>query len=288
LSALLARRWTSPRRAIWLRRPTAAARPRTTVMMPAYQSNATIRESVESVIAQTIEDWELIVVDDHSPESTADALADVDDPRIGIVRHTRNRNTSGARNTALGAARAPLVSQLDADDLWEPDYLESILPCFRDPRIGLAYSNTRIIGHPAGHHDYIGDPSVHPMDTFPKFAEQCPVPAPTATIRTEAARRVGGYAEWIWSATDYHMYAKLIAAGWRFAYVHRMLARYRWPSATAKSSQTRRVELAELQMWLAFMLRHPLTPGPRRQVRTRVQREAERAAGRMRDRVSPP
>jgi len=246
-------------------------------MMPAFNSNATIRESVERVLAQTVADWELIVVDDASPEPAAEALEGLDDPRIGIARHPRNRNTSGARNTALRAARAPLVSQLDADDMWEPHYLESTLPCFSDPAVGLAYSNTSIIGHPAGLDDYIGDPSVHPMDRFPKFAEQCPVPALTATMRAHAVRGVGGYAEWLWSATDYHLYAKLIAAGWRFDYVNRKLARYRWPTGTAKSTQARRVELAELQMWLAFTLRHPRTPGPRGQVATRVRREMERA-----------
>jgi glycosyltransferase involved in cell wall biosynthesis len=244
--------------------------------MPAYNSNATIYESVASVLAQRIQDWELIVVDDCSPEPAAEALRLVDDPRIGIIRHSRNRNTSGARNTALQFARAPLVSQLDADDQWEPDYLETILPSFTDPAVGLAYSNATIVEHPDGHDDYIGDPSVHPMDRFPKFAEQNPVPALTATMRTDAVRRAGGWAEWIWAASDYHLYAKLIAAGWRFAYVDRRLARYRWPSSNAKSSQVRRVERAELQMWSAYALRHPLTPGPRRQVRMRLLRELSR------------
>ena len=268
--------WRPPARAAWVRQPTAPVHPRTTVLMPAYNSNATIHESVASVLAQSIEDWELIVVDDSSPVPAADALRDLDDPRIGIIRHSRNRNTCGARNTALEVARAPLVSQLDADDQWEPDYLESILPSFTDPAVGLAYSNATIVGHPEGHDDYIGDPSVHPMDRFPKFAEQNPVPALTATMRTDAVRGVGGWAEWLWAASDYLLYAKLIAAGWRFSYLDRRLARYRWPSSGAKSSQVRRVELAELQMWSAFALRHPLTPGPRRQVRMRLRRELSR------------
>ena len=94
---------------------------------------------------------------------------------------------------------------LDADDQWEPDYLEHILPCFDDPAVGLAYSNTHIVGHPTGHDDYIGDPSVHPMHDFPKIAEQNPIPCPTATIRAGAARAVGGYARWLWMVEDYHL-----------------------------------------------------------------------------------
>jgi glycosyltransferase involved in cell wall biosynthesis len=244
--------------------------------MPAFNSEATIRESVESVLAQSEERLELIVVDDASTLPVAELLADVGDPRLRILRHSRNRNTAAARNTALAAARAPFVSQLDADDLWEPDYLETVVPLLDNPAVGLAYSNTHIIGHPNGLDDYIGDPAPHPLDRFPKFADACPVPALTATMRTSAVRAVGGYAGWLWTGTDYHLYAKLVAAGWRFAYVHRQLARYRWPAGASKGAQRRRVERAELEMWAAFALRHPRIPGPKRQVRVRLRRELER------------
>ncbi|HKP90888.1 MAG TPA: glycosyltransferase family 2 protein [Thermoleophilaceae bacterium] len=251
--------------------------PRTTVMMPAYEAGATIGRSVESVLAQTVPDLELIVVDNASPTPVREVLADVRDPRLEIVRLRRNLGVAGGRNAALRRARAPLVSQLDADDEWEPDYLENVLPCFDDPGVGLAYSNTHIVGHPTGHDDYIGDPSVHPMHDFPKIAEQNPIPCPTATIRAGAARAVGGYARWQWMVEDYHMYLKLARAGWRFAYVHRQLARYRWPSpASGMSARRREHELWELACFLSFALRHPLTPGPRRQVRTRVMRELRR------------
>ena len=257
--------------------------PLTTVMMAAYRSEATIREAVDSVLGQTEPRLELVVVDDCSPVPVAETLADVHDPRLRVIRHRRNRGTYGARNTALAAARTPLVSQLDPDDAWEPDYLESIAPCFEDARVGLAYSNCHIVGHPTGHDDYIGDPSVHPMDAFPKFAEQCPVPSPTATMRTHAVRGVGGYARWLWTAGDYYLYAQLIKAGWRFAYVHRQLSRYRWPSPkSGKSFNRRKAAVNELAMWTAFAARHPLTPGPRGQVRARARRAAASALRRAR------
>jgi cellulose synthase/poly-beta-1,6-N-acetylglucosamine synthase-like glycosyltransferase len=255
--------------------------PHTTVMMPAYNAEATLREAVESVLAQTVGDLELIVADNASATPVKEVLSDVADDRLRVIRKSRNTGTPGGRNTALRHARAPLVSQLDADDAWEPDYLEHVLPRFGDPGVGLAYSNAHIVGHPTGHDDYIGDPSVHPMYAFPKIAEQNPIPCPTATIRTEAARAVGGYAWWLWQVEDYHMYLKLARAGWRFAYVHSQLARYRWPSETSGISHGKRShELWELAMFASFALRHPLTPGPRRQVRTRLRRELARSRAR--------
>jgi len=258
------------------------AAPQTSVIMPAYRASATIRESVESALAQTVENLELIVVDDASPEPVAEVLADIRDPRLRVLRHERNRKAPAARNTALRAARAPLVSQLDADDLWEPEYLEHVLPHFDDPAIGLTYTNAKILGHPTGHQDYIWEPSVHPMDRFPKIAEQNPIPALTATMRADAVRAVGGYAEWLWVCDDYHLYMKLAHAGWRFAYIHKQLARYRWPAPERGQSYDRpRAERDELKMFLGFALRHPLTRGPRRQARVRLRREITRTRRRI-------
>ena len=102
--------------------------PRTTVMMPCYEAETMLRGAVDSVLSQTVGDLELVVVDDGSTVPVAEVLEDIRDPRLRIIRHAGNRGLSAARNTALAAARAPLVSQLDADDLWEPEYLESVLP----------------------------------------------------------------------------------------------------------------------------------------------------------------
>jgi cellulose synthase/poly-beta-1,6-N-acetylglucosamine synthase-like glycosyltransferase len=201
----------------------------------------------------------------------------VDDPRLTVLRHPRGRGVQAARNAALGKARGEFVAQLDADDVWAPDYLTSVLPEFRNAAVGLVYSNIRLLGHPGGQELYIQDPAVHPMDRFPKFSEQNPVPSPTATMRSAAVREVGGWRTWLRQAFDYDLYARLIMAGWRFAYVDRPLGWYRWPEPTrGMSYDARRTEIGELQLWTSFVLRHPRVPGPRRQVRLRVGSELRR------------
>jgi glycosyltransferase involved in cell wall biosynthesis len=247
-------------------------------MMPAYNSHETVRESVESVLAQTVPDLEIVVVDDGSETPIADALAHVRDERLRIVRHERNRGIHTARNTALGLARSPFVSQLDSDDLWEPDYLESVLPHLDDPAVGLVYANVGVLHHPDADRTIgILDPTGHPIDSFPRICDSCPVPSATPTMRTEAVRAVGGYAEWLRHTADYHLYLKLARAGWRFAYVHRPLATYRWPQAHRGASHDRRGVLRDhVKMWAGFVLRHPLTPGPRRQLRWALRRLAGR------------
>lgn len=255
-----------------------SAPPRTSVIMAAYNAvPAELSEAVDSVLGQTVSDLELIVVDDGSDEPVADLLEGHGDERLRIVRHPMNRGLSAARNTALRLARAPLVSHLDSDDAWEPGYLEHVLPRFEDPGVGLVYTNAAILDHPSGHGTYIFDPEPHPIDSFPKIAEQNPIPLLTATARTEAVRRAGGYARWLRGTQDYYLWCRLAAAGWRFVFVDRKLARYRWPSdPQSLGYDRRRVELDELLMWFSFFLRHPDRPGPRRQLRVRVRGELDR------------
>lgn len=248
-------------------------------MMAARDSHATIRESVESVLAQTVPELELIVADDHSSPPIAEALRGIKDPRLRVVRHEGKPGPSAARNTALRLARTPLVSQLDSDDIWHPGYLESILPRFADPGVGLVYANVAIRCHPDGRDIAITDTSAHPVYRFPRMCNACEIPSATPTMRREAVESVGGYAAWLFQTGDYHLYLKLARAGWRFDYVDRPLATYSWPTAErGMSFRDEERERDTLKMWLAFMLRHPLTPGPRRQVRRRLPRYLRRRA----------
>lgn len=249
------------------------AKPRASVLMPAYEAEATIREAVESVLAQTVEEVELIVADDVSPTPVADVLSDVRDPRLRIVRRARNGGTARGRNTALALATAPAICQLDADDSWEPEFLERMLPELDRPDVGLVYCNVRIVGHPDGQTDYIGDRSIHPRDGFPELTEANPVPCPTAVMRADAVRAVGGYRGWLRSVEEWHLYMRLAIAGWRFAYHDEQLARYRWPTAErGMSFDDRRMERWALIALADVALRHPRVPGPRAQIRRRLPR----------------
>jgi glycosyltransferase involved in cell wall biosynthesis len=244
--------------------------------MAAYNAEETLREAVESVLAQTLAELELIVADDGSVIPVSEVLADLTDPRVRIVRRVRNGGAGRARNSALAVARAPFVSQLDADDIWEPEYLESVLPEFGDPAVGLAYANATILGHPEGHDDYIGDPSIHPRDRFPDLAVANPIPSPTVTMRRDAVRRVGGYARRLRSVEDWHLYMRLAAAGWRFAYVDRRLARYRWPTAERGTSyDVRSLGRKATAAVTVIALRHPRLPGVWRTLFDRVRRRAD-------------
>ena len=231
--------------------------PRVTVTMPAFDAEATIADAVATVLAQTFGDLELVIVDDGSRVAVEEALGGVDDPRVRVVHHPRNLGLGRARNTALREARAPLIAHLDADDLWEPEYLEVMLPHLDDPAVGMAYCNVRVFG--INEHDYITDPENHPADRFPALARGNPIPG-FVTLRKRAIEQVGGYAEFAYGAMDWYLYMRLAASGWRFAYEHRILAHYRW-TGESMSRDWDKVQQSNLRVLASVMRHHPLVPG---------------------------
>ena len=97
--------------------------PLVTAIMPSYNAERFIAESIDSVIAQTVDDWELIVIDDASTDGTIDVVSDYqkNDPRVRIVTQTTNHGPAQTRNLGLAHARGHLIAFIDSDDMWHPE-----------------------------------------------------------------------------------------------------------------------------------------------------------------------
>lgn len=94
------------------------------IIMPAYNCEHFIADSIRSVLAQTYTNWELLVVDDCSTDNTAEVVASFTDPRIHYQRNTYNMGAALTRNKALQIAKGHYIAFLDSDDLWAPHKLE--------------------------------------------------------------------------------------------------------------------------------------------------------------------
>lgn len=94
------------------------------VVMPSHNCAQFIGFSIESVVAQTYQNWELIIVDDNSSDDTALIVREYDDPRIRYYRNGSNQGAALSRNRALREAKGRWIAFLDSDDLWEPEKLE--------------------------------------------------------------------------------------------------------------------------------------------------------------------
>jgi|GEM_PF-870419 len=122
--------------------------PAASLVIPVYNQAELLRDCLESAVRQSRGDWEAIVVDDCSTAGDpAAVVAAVNDPRIRVVRHERNRGLSAARNTGFREARAEWVLPLDADDLLEPIALEVLLDLRdREPEADSLFGRLRYFG----------------------------------------------------------------------------------------------------------------------------------------------
>jgi glycosyltransferase involved in cell wall biosynthesis len=97
--------------------------PQVSVIVPLFNGEATIQRSLDSVVAQTIKDIEIIAVDDASTDGSGDVVTRWGSGRVTLLRHPQNRGAAAARNTGVAAARGRGIAFLDSDDAWKPDKL---------------------------------------------------------------------------------------------------------------------------------------------------------------------
>ncbi len=116
------------------------------IIMPSYNTAEYISESINSVIAQTYKNWELIIVDDCSTDNTDEAVSVfLNDTRIHYLKNEKNSGAALSRNRALREAKGRWIAFLDSDDLWLPEKLEKQIKFMEDNGYGFSYTDYRTI-----------------------------------------------------------------------------------------------------------------------------------------------
>ena len=116
--------------------------PLVSVVMPSFNAERYIAESIDSVMAQTVEDLELIVVDDGSTDGTAAVAAARQrrDPRIRLLPQKANRGPAYARNVGIDHARGEMIAFIDSDDVWRPEKTEKQVAAMERCRADICYT----------------------------------------------------------------------------------------------------------------------------------------------------
>ena len=202
--------------------------PRASVILPVFNRAAWVARAIDSVLAQTYLDFELIVVDDGSTDGTAAILAGFGD-RIRVLRQ-ENLGTYAARNLGLRCARGELIAFADSDDSWHPDRLARQLPLLAARDVGLVFGDMALVA---------GEPGAGRRTGRTAFAVSPPargsvgqalaqgnfVPTPTVLVRRACLEEIGGFEPSSRLAADYLAWVR-IARRWRFDYVDAVLAEY--------------------------------------------------------------
>ena len=112
------------------------------IIMPSYNTASFIAESIQSVLAQSYKDWELIIVDDCSPDNTDDVVKPyLSDERIRYLKNEKNSGAAVSRNRALREAKGKWIAFLDSDDLWMPEKLQKQVRFMEKNGYHFSYTN---------------------------------------------------------------------------------------------------------------------------------------------------
>lgn len=201
-------------------RAAGTSSPLVSVVIPAYQCAGTISKALDSVFAQTFSDYEVIVVNDGSPDTPK--LRRVLSPYLGRIRYIQqaNRGPSGARNAGIQRARGKYVAFLDSDDFWLEHHLGNQVKLLaRDPSLGLVYANPLLLDGNAP----VGDafsfvPQSMPV-TFESLAQEISrIPTSSVVASRECIVNVGLFDETMRRCEDFDLWLRMAHSGCRIAF----------------------------------------------------------------------
>ncbi|MFN0085070.1 MAG: glycosyltransferase family 2 protein [Blastocatellia bacterium] len=199
------------------------------MIVPAYNTSQYIAEALDSVLGQTYQDYEIIVINDGSPDTPQ--LEEALKPYGDAVRYMKKENggAASARNAGIRLARGEFVVMLDSDDIWLPEYLARQMAAITaSPEIAVSYTNAMLFGDsPLAGKDFM---SIFPSDgevTFRSMIEEKVHVVGTSMARRDAIIEAGLYDETLPTSEDFDLWLRIAHRGWRIVYTKDPLFRYR-------------------------------------------------------------
>ena len=224
--------------------------PRVSVIIPAYNQAQYLGEAIRSVLAQTFTNFELIVVDDGSTDSTASIVTKYKDPRLHYINQI-NKGLPEARNTGIAAAMGEYLAFLDADDIYHKDKLEVQVPVLdRNQAIGLCYSSRIEI-------DYLGNPLwliKAPTEVgLVKLLLDFPFTINDILVRKSCVANIGGFNDsYKMHGEDREFYIRLLLNGCSFKWQEGYVAYRRLHHNRIYSNIGERIEIMRKALDTAF------------------------------------
>ncbi len=223
------------------------AGPTFNIVMPAYNASRTIAASIRSVLSQNRPNYELIVVDDGSSDETvAIASAFTSDPRVRIIKQ-ENQGPGAARNRGITLGAAPYISLIDSDDLWLPNYLETMGAALdADQSAGLAYTDAWVLDDRTGrirkttamaYQNPPLPPPEDPVEFLKLLVERRNFVFTSATVRRSVLDEIGGFNVLMMPSEDYELWLRIVASGYRAVRVPGNLAIYRKRSGSLSTNE---------------------------------------------------
>jgi len=203
------------------------------IIMPAYNAGKYIKESIESVLNQTYQNWELIIIDDGSTDTTSKVVQPflINDTRIQYYRQ-ENGKQGKARNAGIKKSKGNLIAFLDADDVWMPAKLQTQIGVLKQNDADLVFTDVFVIddkGDVIMESCSVENRTYYGEEGLSFFFRINQVPILTVLAKKEAILAVGCFKEIdeIQNIEDYDLWLRMLYNGYRFVLMNEVLGAYR-------------------------------------------------------------
>jgi glycosyltransferase involved in cell wall biosynthesis len=187
----------------------ARSSPRVTVLMPVSDAEQFLAEAIESILAQTFADFEFLIIDDGSADSSRAIILGYDDSRIRLLANDRNIGVTQTLNRGTQEARGRYLARMDADDVSMRERLErQVAHLEANPECALVTSFAAIIDNDS---ERVGDlcSDLSPQELDRKLQLNNHVIHGAVMMRTDVVRRLGAYDESMWHSQDYDLWLRI-------------------------------------------------------------------------------
>ena len=231
--------------------------PSVSVIIPNYNHAHYVSDAINSVLAQTFTDYEIIVVDDGSKDNSREVISAFGDRVRAIFQH--NQGLSAARNTGITAAKGKYIGVLDADDMYEPDFLATLVPLLEDqPDAGGVYCGYRFVDDTNNPLPQVEARDVPPEKLFWALVDGNFLVPESIFVRKECYNQVGLFDPSLRALEDLDMWLRITK---QFKVIHttKVLTRHRILAGSMSTDPTR-----QYQNRLSVIKKHfGAEPGPR-------------------------
>jgi glycosyltransferase involved in cell wall biosynthesis len=201
--------------------------PNVSVIIPTHNRAAYLKAAIASVLNQTFQDFEILIVDDGSSDTTPDVVKSFDDDRIQYVRHPKSRGGAAARNTGIGHCRGEYVAFLDDDDEWFADKLarQMVLLLASPPEVGCIYTGYVCVDRVSGKEIAQKIPTNRGDLSKELLTANCLGGTSSVLLKRACFKQVGVFDQNLPSFQDHDLWIR-ISKSFHFDYIGEPLLRY--------------------------------------------------------------
>jgi glycosyltransferase involved in cell wall biosynthesis len=247
-------------------------KPAVSIIIPNYNTAQYIGETLDSVLAQTFKDYEIIVINDAAPDT--DELKKVLEnyyDKIVFVDKSVNEGTSATRNTAVGLARGEFIAFLDADDIWQPTFLAELTEFQRQNKYDMVYTDAETFGP-----NYLANENFLPFNPAQGDVTRellingkCHILPSGTLIKKSVFEAVGGFDPGVKRTEDFDLWMRLLFAETRIGYLRKVLFKFRLRPESGSGDSLQRIERC-IKVWHILREKLPFTDDENRMIQYHI------------------